>query len=274
MELDLIIEILKLVVPTVIAVFSLYYAIRQRGVVKREISKKRYLERALSNLNETLKTIERLPDRIKLDDEDSDEWGEAKFLADDILRASFEMKKRQIRLNITYLLEDWGKKGEKMPHLTPRIPLPDKFEPLWLANFLLRNRDKAIWLETETEIIGFERPSANSPDSVAFLFVLKALIDAIDKLSTFEEVYDSLVLNSVENIRQIYATLSEELLKTIWKNKQVEINLDNFKNAKQVERFLLEEITSYSKLIKKFSEVSEVVSVLKEVRKELFSKVS
>jgi hypothetical protein len=277
--MNLIIDILKWLIPTIIAVASLYYAIRQRSVVKREISKKRYLESAQTNLNEAINHLRNIdiPDLLMLWKDAKagypkyDEWEDACFgtylLTDDILRASFKLKTNKIGMDVEYYIHYRERsEGEKT------IRNLDEFEPQWLVDFFRSNRYFSI--ECETRINDYERDSNGEPDFSAFEHAIKLLNKSVETLSSFEEVYDSISPDSVKKVNRFFEDIVKEIFKVICKSRRIEIDLKKFAEAEEITRYIFEEILNYSHIASKFSKVSEAISELTKARKELFLKIS
>lgn len=279
MELDLIIDILKLVVPTVIAVVSLVYAMKQRNIVKREISKKRYLENAQTNLSEAvnhLKNID-IPDLLALWKDvrahysKYGEWENACFgtylLTVDILRASFKLKANKIGMEVEYHVHDRERSEGESP-----IRSLDEFEPQWLVDFFRSN--KRFSIECETRINDYERDTNGEPDFSVFEHAIRLLNKSVETLSSYEEVYETISPDSVKKVNRFFEDMAKEIFKVICKPRRIEIDLKKFAEADEITRYIFEEILDYSRIASKFSKVSEVISELAKVRKELFLKIS
>lgn len=113
----MIIDILMLVVPTTIALISLAYVMKQRATVKSELTKKRYLENAQSNLNEAIKSLRQLGVPSIRDisggyETFGDIYNDLMMVLSEILRASFNLNKKEIPLEVSYELRDLGERGK------------------------------------------------------------------------------------------------------------------------------------------------------------------
>jgi len=278
MGLGEIFEIIKWIIPNLVALVSLIYAIKQRNIVKREISRKRYLESALSNLNEVIQSLKliKIPCLSDLDGlrgEFEDTLFDAEVIVSEILRASFETKKKKINLDISYRLFDLGERSKKSSEIAPRvIENFDELEPKWFFDLL--HSDKAFILESNTKIQGYERKICNELSFTEFKFFIYKLIRAKQKLSKYEEVYESISPNCLNNLNRLIKEVTEEIFKTISKPKTVQIDLDKFSTTDEIMKFLIEEVLNYSTLTQKLSRISEIISELTEARKELFLKVA
>lgn len=278
MELYDIIDILKWAIPTLIALVSLIYAIKQRNIVKREISRKRYLESALSNLNEVIEPlkdmkISPLSDIDSLAEELEDTYINAQTVTSEIIMASFETKKRKVNLAVSYRLRLW-ERDKKPSEKTSRVI--EKFDEMsheWL--FDLFHSDKTgFFVESRTTIQGYKKRVDNELDFSDFDFLIRWLIEAKKKLSKYEEVYESISPNCLKNLNQLIKEGIEEIFKTISKPKTIQIDLDKFSTIDEIIEFLIEEVLNYSTLARKLSRISEIISELTEVRKELFLKIA
>ena len=281
MELYLLIEILKLVVPTVIAIVSLYYAIKQRSIVKREISKKRYLESALSNLNEVIKSLRDIdvPNIQTLNEnyDPYDTWGDVcndgYSLISDILRASLELKKKKIILEVSYYIRDYGERGKPGSSKHERIIQNfNELDTKWFIDFL--GVDRAFSVKSETRITDFERTRLNDIGFSGFEWNIEILKKAAETLSSYEEVYETVSPDSVKKVNQLFEDIAKEIFKTICKPKRIEIDLNKFAEADEILRYLIEEILNFSYIAEENSKVSELISELIRARKELFLKTS
>lgn len=267
MELSLILEALKWVVPILIALISLVYAIKQRNVVKKEISKKRYLEDALSNLNaamETLRTI-RILDIKKSND--YEEWGdtatEFRMLTYEILRASFDLKMRKFVMNISYTANSYDKQTKES-----KVDLND------LESFLNALRSNRVWIYSHANIANVEMEFMNSPDFHHVTWDVESLVDALEALLKFEEAYESLRPDCVKNVKQAFEDVAKEIFVTVSQPKTIELVLAKFNTTDEISEHLCKEILNYPSLADKLSKVSELLSELSEARKELFMKVA
>lgn len=273
--MEMIIDILKLVVPTVIALVSLAYAIKQRSVVKREISKKRYLEEALSNLNQAIASLKAIQQDITVSDEDSGEkWCDSETIVMDIFRASFDLKKKKITLKVSYVVQDLGERDKPYSESNVReFKNLDIYESQWLVD-LVGKTNKAITVESKTQIVDFRRASLNDLSFFKFVRAAQHLIEIEKALSSFEEVYESVSSDSMKKASQLSQEVVEEIFEVVAKPKNIEIDLESFSETHEIAKYLLEEILNYSHITETFSKVSEIVSELEKARKELFLKIS
>ena len=279
MEMDLLIEVLKLVVPSIIALGSLYYAIKQRSLVKGEISKKRYLESALSNLNEAIKSLRsiNIPRISSLGGgyDLSDAWADVSFCAysvcSEIFRASFELKKKKIPVEVSYSIRDLGVRP-KFETAAKTIENFDGLDLQWFIDFLQPNR--AYMITSHPRISNFEQFTVNDIDFGGFERGIDNLKKALEALLPYEEVFETVSPNSVKKTTELFEELAEEIFKTFSRSKTIEINLEKFGEMNGIIRYLIEQTLNYSRIAEKFSKVSEVISELIEARKELFLKIS
>ena len=103
-DFDLALDLLLKVVPIIVAFVALIYAVLQRGVVKREISKKKYLELSLTNLNEQIATLQRIkPHELAVNNPSLGDFiYDAKTVVFGLLALSFDLKKRRLILDVSY----------------------------------------------------------------------------------------------------------------------------------------------------------------------------
>ena len=280
MESSEIIDALKWVVPTLIALGSLIYAIKQRNIVKKEISKKRYLENALSNLKEAIGYLEwiKMPN-LSTDSDLKEEVGEdnsnnLNVLISEILKASFELKKTKFKLTVSYELTNFGKNGKFYSEKDVR-KIRDFSE---LSHEYLIDLIKSggmFRIETDTDIPDYQREIVNEIEFNDFTYTLEFIRRAINKLSKYEEVYDSISPDSVKKAERLVEEISSEILQVISTPKEISVDLSKFSKTNEIARYLFENSLNYSPIAHKISEgVSSLVSNLTEVRRELFLKIS
>lgn len=274
MDLNLLVEVLKLIVPSSIALISLIYAIKQRNLVKEGISKKRYLESALSNLNEATKCLEEIPTNFTLT-EDSDELAEATFLAFEILTASFELKRKSISLEVSYYLEDLGERNKPYDKREKReIHDFENYSPQLLIDFIGKGKNRTLLLESDARIVGFNRIYSNNVEIKPLLWSIEWLLKAKDTLSSYQVVYENFSPNSIKKLNLLIEEIAEEVLETIRKPKHIEVDLNKLTHMNEIIKYLVDKIGNYSNVAMKISKVSEVISELTEIRKELYSKIT
>jgi len=274
MELNLVIDILKLVVPTVMALVSLAYAMKQRNVIKTEISKKRYLESALFHLNGAIASLKRAQG-VTFDEEDSDDFLQAKMLIWNILEASFDLRKRKLSLDVSYRILDLGETNKPYGERdTSVIRNLDEHDSSWFVNLWIKSLGKrTLVLESDTRIVGYERASTYECWFGEFGVFVGNLTDAKRSLSRFEEVYESFAPNSIKEITKLLKEVLERIFEVSFKPKRIEIDLDKFSTTDEVLNYFFEEITNYSSIVGKAPKISEIVSELEKARKELFLKI-
>jgi len=271
MELDLIIDILKLVVPTVIALVSLAYAIKQRSLVKREISKKGYLESALSNLNEAIEFLRIIPNLFSTKSED--EWSEIEMIVWDILKGSFNLKKRKFALEVSYCIVDFMEKSDSPSEKYKYIRSFNGIEPRWLFDLLMK-KDGLVFITAEPHIVGLSQSHISSVVFSMFEHAVHNLVKASKILSSHEEVYETVAPDSVKKVNHLIEEAAGEVFETIRKPIRLEIDLDKFSKSDDIVIYLFEKVLNCSHIADKFSKVSELISELTEARKELFLKIS
>lgn len=279
MELNLLLDILKIGVPTVIALASLIYVIKQRNVVKSALSKKRYLESALSNLNGAIESLRNINITHNLNSIESYEvWGDTTndvvSLVADILRASFNLKTKNIVLDVSYYAE--GQRKEQTGFTSTFKGGGEGFFGVEEAQtFVDTLRTYSVRIDSKTSIANFERFWRGNDLSFSILMSgFEELKEAKEKLLAYEEVYESLCPHVIRKLNQIIDNIAEGILEAIRKSKHIELDLQEFSEVRGIMIYLLEEILQYSKIAKEFSEVSELISELTEARKELFLKIS
>ncbi len=280
MELSLIIAILAFVVSTFIALASLAYAIKQRNVVQKEMSKRRYFESALSNLNEAINSLRSIdsPNILRLN-EGYETWGDTYndsfTLAVEVLRASFELEKKKIPLEVSYRIEHFWER-DKPPdslanHKIRIIENLDKFDARWFIDYF---RVNVISVKAKMNIPNFERFWENELNFSLITRGLSQLIESAKSLLSYEEVFESISPDSVRRINQLYEEIAEEIFKTICVSKSLVIDLNKFRETNQLMKYLIEEILNYSYISEKFSKLNELISELADARKELFLKIA
>jgi len=278
MELRDIIDIIKWAIPTFIALVSLIYAIKQRNILKREISRKRYLESALSNLNKVIESLKdiKIPPLSNIDslaEELVDSYFAAETITSEVIMASFETKKKKVNLAASYRLILWERDKKSSEKTSRVIEKFDEMSPEWLFN-LFHSDKTSFFVESCTTIQGYEKRAVNELDFSYFIFSIIRLIEAKKNLSKYEEVYESICPNCLKNLNQLIKEVIEEFFKTISKPKTIQIDLDKFSTIHEIIEFLIEEVLNYSTLTQKLSRIPEIISELTEVRKELFLKIA
>jgi len=277
MELAWFFDILKLLVPTLIALGSLLYAYKQRQDVKEEILKKRYLENALANLNEAIKNLRgiNIPNISSLK-EGYETWGDAHgnayTIATEILRASYELKTKKVSVNFPYEGTDYGEWDKPKSKKVEYKELKD-FSSFSQDSFIDHIRTHHFRIETGFEIPNFEQFWSNGLE-FDFLWNLRALEKAKQQLLAYEEVYENISLDSVNKLDKLFEEIAVEILRTIRNPKSLKINLEEFSNVNEIMKYLYENVLNYSFITKKFSNVPLLISELTEARKELFLKIS
>lgn len=280
MEPSEVIDALKWVVPTLIAFGSLIYAIKQRNIVKKEISKKRYLEDALSNLKEAIGYLERIKmpnlstDSNLMEEVSEDNSNNLDILISEILKASFELKKTKFKLTVSYELTEYGKEGEF--YLEKDVRRIRDFSGLSHEYFIdLIKTDGMFYLETDTNIPDYQREVGNEITFDDFTWSLEFIWKAINTLSKYEEVYDSISPDSVKNAKRLVEEISSEILQVISTPKEISVDLNKFSKTQEIARYLFENSLNYSPIAHKISEgVSSLISNLTEIRRQLFLKIS
>lgn len=266
MELDQIVAILGLAVTTIITLVSLAYAIKQRNVVKREISKKRYLEDAQKNLNEAITllrdiNIPNIRSSHLSYEEMQDTFHDAFTMTNEILRASFDLKSKNIVLDVSYFIKSTGEQERS----------PEQFD---LRSFIALLRTNGVRIDSESNISNFQRFLLNDLNFGIVVWSLGDLNKATERLLRYEEVYESISPDSIAELNALYEKVAEEILMTIHKPKHLEIKLDSFSTTEEIMIYLFEEILNYSHIAQMFSKVADVISDLTQARKELFLKIS
>lgn len=274
--MEWLIDLLKWLVPTIVAIIGVVFGIMQRKTAKEELSKKRRLENALTNLNDIIKVIEELPSIIEFDRE-SDVISDLENVVVEILTASLNTKKKIINLKISYDVEDFG--DPKIPfdkrYPFKKISVPKEYDPNWLLDVLKDKGIARIHLRTQTKIKGYTRLWANSPDPNDFLWVLHHLLESMNKLSLYEEVYETLADRSLDEVEQISEQIGKTLFELIYQGKKyVKIDLNKLDHSEKIEEYLMEQILNYSELKKQVLKASMIASSLKKARKELFLRLA
>ena len=278
--MDFALEALKLAIPTIIAVVSLFYAIKQRNLVKKEIARKSYLESAQTNLNEAIQHLRnvRLPNlsdlNCDLEKDLEDIYFDASTIVEDFLRAYFESKRTQFTLRVSYKLNDLGASGKPYSEKeTRRISDFSQSSPKLLVD-LLRS-DRSFYINSETDILDVQRRVGNSPGFDPLVWGLHGLWFALSKLSAYEEVYDTVCPNVVKQANQLLEETAEQVFKAISVPRTVEIDLKEFSKTDDITKHLIDTLLNYTHISEKLSQgISELDSKLTEARKELFLKIS
>jgi len=278
--LDFGLEALKLAIPTTIALISLIYAMKQRNIVKKEIAKKRYLENAQVNLNEAIQhlrniNLPRLSDpNCNITENFEDEYNDASLIVNELLQANFESKRRRFTLKVSYELFDLGQSDKEYSEReTKRISDFSKSNPELLIDLLKSNR--TFYINSETDILDFQRKSGNSIGFGLIVLSIEALWFAIEKLSAYEEVYDTVCPSIVKKANHLLEETTEEVFNVISKSKTIEIDLKEFSRTEDILEHLIDRYLNYNVISEKLSQgISELDSKLTEARKELFLRIS
>jgi dihydroneopterin aldolase len=97
----------------------------------------------------------------------------------------------------------------------------------------------------------------------------------IDKLTNYEEVYETVCPKITQIATKLFEEIVEEIFTVISKPKKVEVDLTKFSKVDDMTRYLLETYLNYGHISEKFSKgVSELESKLTEARKQLFLRIS
>jgi hypothetical protein len=278
--LDFVLEALKLAIPTIIALASLIYAIKQRNIVKKEIAKKRYLENAQINLNEAIQRLRnvnlpRLQDQnCDIRESIPDEYNDANMIANDLLQAYFESKTTRFTLKVTYWLTDLGDLDKEYSKREIKdISDFSKSSPKLLIDLLKAN--KSFWIHSETDILEIQRQFGNSIGFHPITWGIESLWFAIKKLSMYEEVYDTVCPNIVKRVNNLLDEIAEDVFRVISEPKTIEIDLKEFSKTDDIIKHLIDRYLTYIAISEKLSQgISELDSKLTEARKELFLKIS
>jgi hypothetical protein len=266
----------------IIALASLVYAIKQRQVIKSEIKKKRYLENAQTNLT---KAIDHLRSIILPDLTDSncdlyeslgDDYNDVSVIINQILYAGLESKRTKFTLEVSYELTDYGElHSEKREERI--INDFSQWNPKLLADTLidLFKRDTTFSIKSETVIPDYERRVVNEISFRVFTWELEQLRLAIDKLTNYEEVYETVCPDIIKTATRIFEEISKEIFNVISEPKKVEVDLAKFSKVDDIIRYLFETYLNYNHISEKFSKgISELDSKLTEARKQLFLRIS
>lgn len=276
MELDLIIDILMLVVPTIIALISLAYVMKQRSVVKEELSKKRYLENAQSNLNEAIKSLRQvgmpnIRDIHEGYETFGDVYNDFMMVLGEILRANFNLKRKEIHLEVSYELRDLGERSKlSSGSETKEITNFENLDPQWFINF---SRTHTFYVNCYPRIRDFEQVWNVMLSSHAD-WNLGLLAEAMDTLLNYEEVYETVSPDSVKKVKRVFEEISTDMFNVFRKPKSIDVDLSRFSETDEILICLFEQILNYSHIAEKFSQVTDLIDELVEIRKELFLKIS
>lgn len=278
--MDFALEALKLAIPTIIAVVSLFYAIKQRNLVKKEIARKSYLESAQTNLSEAIQRLRKVQlanlsdPNCDLEKDWEDTYFDASTIVEDFLRAYFESKRTQFTLRVSYELNDLGAPGKPYSEKeTRRISDFSQSSPKLLVD-LLRS-DRSFYISSETDILDVQRRVGNSPRFDPLERGLHGLWFALSKLSAYEEVYDTVCPNVVKQANQLLEETAEQVFKAISVPRTVEIDLKEYSKTDDITKHLIDTLLNYTHISEKLSQgISELDSKLTEARKELFLKIS
>jgi hypothetical protein len=277
--LDLALEVLKLAVPTIIALVSLAYAIKQRKVVKKEIAKKSYLESAQTNLSEAIQRLREveLPSlsdpNCDLMADFEDIYFDTNTIVEDLLRAYFESKKTQFTLKVSFELVDFGETDKSYSERNTR-----KFNDFSQSSPKLLidlSKSGSFCIYSETDILDVQRRLGNSPSFDPFVWSFYALRFALSKLSEYEEVYETVCPSVVKQANQLLEGTVEQVFKVISVPRTVEIDLKEFSKTDDITKHLIDTLLDYTHISEKLSQgISELDSKLTKARKELFLKIS
>jgi hypothetical protein len=263
----------------VIALVSLTYAVKQRNVIKKEIAKKSYLESAQTNLNIAIQSLrnQKLPNlsdpNCDLKDLD-DTYFDALTIVEDLLRANFESKKTQFTLKVSYELVDVGESGKHYSEKEERTTNDFSQSSPKLLIDLLKSR-RTFYINSETDILDVQRQVGNSPSLNDTVWGLRDLWFVINRLSAYEEVYETVCPNVLKQANQLLEETVEQVFKAISAPKTIEINLKKFSKTDDITKYVIDTLTDYTHITAKLSHgISELDSKLTEARKELFLRIS
>jgi len=277
MELDLIIDILMLVVPTIIALISLAYVMKQRSLVKEELSKKRYLENAQSNLNEAIKSLRQVSMPNIRDISEGyeifgDIYNDLMMMLGEILRANFNLNKKEIPLEVSYELRALRERGKPSSEGEKKeITNFENLDPQWFINFC---RTHTFYVACYPRIRDFEQVWNVMLTFSRMEWNLHSLAEAMDTLLNYEEVYETVSPDSVKKVKRLFEETSTDMFNVIRKPKSIDVDLSKFSETDEILRYLCEQILDYSHMAEKFSQVTDLIEELVEARRELFLKIS
>lgn len=272
MSTESVIDILLKIVPIIIAGVSLIYVIIQRRIVKRELMKKKYLENALTNLNEGLTLLNKIFITPNVDHAELvDTYNDAEMVVWDIIRIHYDFKVKEFVLDISYRLRYY--EGEKISSET-RVEVYNfaDYKVKWFIDLI--NSGKLLFIQSDIRIRKYQRHVGNEITFHDFIWALQCLNNVKVELAKFEEVYDSISPNCVKKVNNLFEELAKAVFDVFSQPNEMEIDLDRFSNTDEICRFLIEETLNFSEIAKKFSKVSEIISELSETRKQLFLKIS
>ncbi len=282
MTLD-IVTILIALSSAIIALVSLVYAIKQRQVVKSEIEKKRYLENAQTNLTDAINHLRSImfpdltdPSRA-LEESLEDDYDDVNDITEQIVYAGFDSKRTKFTLEVSYELTDYGEISKPSSEREKkRINDFSQLNPKLLAHMLTNLFKKNIFeIYSETVIPDYQRRVVNEISFDLILANLHKLNLAIDKLTNFEEVYETVCPNIIKTATQLFEDISEEIFNVISEPKKVEVDLTRFSKVNDIARYLFETYLNYNHISEKFSKgIFELDSKLTEARKQLFLRIS
>jgi hypothetical protein len=277
-ELDLVAILIALSSAT-ISLVSLSYAAKQRNIVKHELVKKHYLENAQTNLTEVIERLRKtelpkIDETCDLRETIGDSYWDANVLTQQILIASFESKKTKIMLEVSYELKDYGKTGELDSEAKTKTTSDfSQSSPKLLYD--LFKLDRAFSIESNTVIPDYQRNLGNEIHLDLLEWGLRNLVFAIDKLTNYEEVYETVSANIMKFAIHLLEETTKEVFKVISEPKKVEVDLRKFSRADDITKYLFETYLNYGHISKMLSQgISELDSKLTEARKELFLRIS
>lgn len=226
-------------------------------------TKTQYLEDALANLEtieNDIKSLSRHTDTSSHEFLFSDATGQLQILVGDILRAWFQSKENEIA--VRYRITD--------------VRTRDKANVEWekkpvsqLANALVGQ--SSVILDSEVGVVGLETDAINSLGFREMCNVKDELLCIRDKLGQFKTVYENLGGQLFERVEQGLDGVSQLLTKYVLPEREMAVPLHKFKEAKEVDSYLLNEMMGFGELhalVKGLQQ--DVLECVTDMRKELF----
>lgn len=270
-DIDVALDLLFRIVPIIVAVVALVYVIKQRGVVKKELLRKKYLENALTNLKESIKILKKAKiigeseNNVETDSWEDEEMSDAALTLRDFAKGT-----KKTTLFISYRFGIISEKDNIFKVKAIRDLNADGKNQLVYT--LHDTSEKGFLISAEIGLEKYEELIASIP-LYCFEKFLNRITKVMEKLLLYEEIYESINPNSIDNLRQFLDETACLILKVLRNKKTVEVDSEKLSTTKEVIQFLNKNLVNYSKFAIRLTKLSEILADLEDMCKQLFLKI-
>lgn len=228
---------------------------------KQARKKSRYVDDALSNLDEVTQGIKNICD---MEDPERDFFFDCETIADDLLRAAFDLRTHKLTLRFNTERASFRTIGKE------RAREDEKLDAVRLKT-LLEESETLFYVETNCTIDGWERTVGNSPTFADAFWIKDDLRKIHDKLSLFKNLYESFEPKLFECVEKEREAIDRLLAKYIAFDRVLSLDLMSFAKSTDIEEYLANELAGDAELRSIAQRIkSQLPAYINNVRKELF----